>query len=33
MVFIYSDYVNYDNCGTAVAVFENTYKVARYSEV
>ena len=24
MVFIYSYYVNYDNCGTVVAAFENT---------
>ena len=24
MVFIYSYYVNYDNCGTTVAAFENT---------
>ena len=25
MVFIYSYYVNYDDCGTFVAAFENTY--------
>ena len=33
VVFIYSYYVNYDDCGTAVAAFGNTYKVAAYSEV
>ena len=26
MVFIYSYYANYDDCGTAVAAFENTFK-------
>jgi len=31
--FIYSCYVNYHNCGTVVAAFENTHLVARYSEV
>ena len=33
VVFIYCYYVNYDNCGTVVAAFENTYEVAGYSEV
>ena len=35
VVFICSYYVNYDDCGTAVAAFENTYKaqVTGYSEV
>ena len=26
VAFIYSYYANYDDCGTAVAAFENTYK-------
>ena len=27
VVFIYSYYANYEDCGTAVAAFENTYQV------
>ena len=33
VVFIYRYYVNYEDCGTVVAAFENTYQVAGYSEV
>ena len=33
-IAVYSYYVNYDDCGTAVAAFENTLpEVAGYSEV